>query len=103
MRKYLLCAALLALLAPSCTKDKDMKKATVVDSGDISAGGCGYLLRIEEDGSEIRPKYLPSAYQHDGQKVKVKFTTGEGYVCNTHPTKKFITDAEILDIKRDLD
>jgi hypothetical protein len=105
MRKYLLGAAMLAILAaPSCKKDKNMKKAVVVDSGDIATGGCGYLVKLEQDGKLLRPKYLPSAYQHDGEKVKLKFNAdGEGEVCQTNHTNQFIEIIEITDIKKDLD
>ena len=105
MRKYLLSAFMLlsVVAVSSCKKDKDMKKATVPDSGDIAKGGCGFLLLLE-DGKLVRPSYLPSAYQHDGYRVKVKYAAdGEGEVCETYPTKKFIEVIEIKDIKRDLD
>ena len=104
MRKYLLGVfVVLSVLAVACKKDKNMKNATIVDTGDIAKGGCGYLVRLD-DGSDLRPKYLPNSYQHDGMKVKVKFNRdGEGDVCNTYPTKKFIEIIEIIDIKKDLD
>jgi hypothetical protein len=104
MRKYVLGAfVVLSVLAIGCKKDKNMKKATVVDSGDIASGGCGYLLRLD-DGVDVRPEYLPSAYQHDGIKVKVKLNRdGEGDVCGTYPTKKFIEIVELVDIKKDQD
>ncbi len=105
MRKYLLGAAILTLMAAaSCKKDRDMKKAVVVDSGDVALGGCGYLLRLESDGRMVRPQYLPSAFQHDGQKVKVKFDAdGEGDVCQTNNTYQFMEIIQLTDIKKDLD
>jgi hypothetical protein len=104
MRKCLLGLAFLAILSVSCRKDRDMVKATVVDSGDIAAGGCGYLLKVEGDAELYRPKYLPSAYQHDGYKVKVKLNKdGEGEICQTHPNKQFYEIVEIADIKKDID
>lgn len=104
MRKYLLCAfVLVSVFAVSCKKDKGMEKATVTDTGDIAKDGCGYLLKLE-DGKLVRPDYLPSAYQHDGYKVKIKFNSdGEGDICNTYPTKKFIENIQLTDIKRDQD
>jgi hypothetical protein len=104
MRKYLLGAALLSVLAVSCKKDKDMVKATVIDTGDIATGGCGYIIMLEEDKRELKPIYLPSAYQHDGYKVKVEYSSnGEQGVCTTHPISAVYEIVEIKDIKRDLD
>lgn len=106
MRKYVLGFAVLAVLAVSCKKDKDLLRATVIDTGDIAKGGCGYLLQLTDDADrkEVRPKYLPSAYQHPGMKVKVKYDAdGEGGVCDTHPTKKFIEIVDITVIKQNLD
>ncbi len=80
-----------------------MVSATVVDTGDIATKGCGYLLRLS-DGGDVRPKYLPSQYQHDGMKVKVKINRdGEGEVCQTYPTNKFIEVVDLVDIKKDLE
>jgi hypothetical protein len=92
------------MLAASCKKDKDMKNAVVVDTGDVASGGCGYLIKLEEDGSEKAPKYLPSAYQHDGYKIKVKFhADGEGTICRTYPLYDFVEVIEITDIKKNID
>ena len=103
MRKYVLGAALLSVLAVSCNKDKDLVKATVMDTGDIASGGCGYVIKLE-DGKELKPIYLPSAYQHDGYKVKVKYSTnGDQGVCTTYPVSAVYEIVEITDIKRDLD
>lgn len=104
MRKYLFGFVCLLMLAASCKKDKDMKNAVVVDTGDVASGGCGYLIKLEEDGSEKAPKYLPSAYQHDGYKIKVKFhADGEGTICRTYPLYDFVEVIEITDIKRNID
>jgi hypothetical protein len=105
MRKYIIlgCAALMVFVV-ACKKDKDMQKATVVDTGDIATNGCGYMLRLEGSTDLLRPKYMPSSYQHDGIKVKVKLNRdGEGDICNTFPTKKFYEIVQIVDIKKDLD
>jgi|SRR5690606_1122635 len=66
----LLSFALLGIAA--CNTDKDMVKATVINSGDITAQGCGYVLELE-DQALVQPIYLPGAYQHDGLKVKVAY------------------------------
>lgn len=104
MRKYLFGIVCLLVLAASCKKDKDMRNATVSDTGDVANGGCGYVLKMDDDGSLKKPKYLPSAYQHDGIKVKVKIhADGEGDVCRTYPTHEFIEIIEIVDIKKNID
>jgi hypothetical protein len=102
MRKYLLGAALLSVLAISCNKNKDMENATVVDTGDVAQGGCGYILKLEDGGRELRPDYLPSAFQHNGYKVKIKYNTaGEQFVCQTYPTNSVYELIELADIRRD--
>ncbi len=62
------------LLATACNKDrdKDFVSATVRDSGDISADGCGYLLDVDGVG-EKKPAYLLSAFQQNGLKVQIKY------------------------------
>jgi hypothetical protein len=104
MRKYLLGVfVVLAVLTVACKKDKNMVSATIIDTGDIAYKGCGYVMRLS-DGTDLRPRYLPSTYQHDGMKVKVKFNRdGEGDVCDTYPVKKFMEVVDIVDIKKDLD
>lgn len=72
-----------------------MVKATVINSGDITLHGCGYVLELE-DLALIQPVYLPGAYQHDGIKVKVAYEhTGIQDTC------KFGTVIyDLVDIKR---
>lgn len=68
-------------LFAGCVADKNMVEAIVVDSGDITYEGCGYLLQLE-DKALIQPMNLPSAYHHDGMKVKVKYKhTGVQDTC----------------------
>lgn len=74
-----LLAGTLSLMA--CNKDKDMVEATVVDTGDITNIGCGYVLQME-DNALVQPEYIPSAFQHGGMRVKVKYThTGVQDTC----------------------
>jgi hypothetical protein len=81
MNRYSLALGAMLLFAASCNKDKDMVVATVVDTGDITNVGCGYLLRLQ-DSAVVQPNYLPSAFQHDGIVVKVKYThTGVQDTC----------------------
>jgi hypothetical protein len=105
MRKYLFSALLLALVAvASCNKDKNLVKATVVDTGDLAANGCGYLLKLEGEEKPVRPHNLPTAYMHDGFKVKVKFDRdGNGAVCSVYPQHEFIEVIQLTIIKADLD
>ncbi|MCD6064832.1 MAG: hypothetical protein K0R82_2743 [Flavipsychrobacter sp.] len=103
MRKYLPGAALLLLLAVSCNPDKDLVKATVIDTGDIALDGCGYIIKLE-NGTELRPAYIPSAYQSHGMRVKLKYNTnGQEQICIQHPVNKTFEVVEIAKIKKDLD
>ena len=103
MRKMLLGVVTLVFLAISCKKDKDLAKATVIDTGDVTVDGCGWLLRME-DGKMEKPDYLPSAYQHDNMKVKVKFhSVGILDTCKSLPPHQFYEMVAIDDIKRDID
>jgi hypothetical protein len=103
MRKFLLSTATLLVLAVSCKKDKDFSKAVVVDTGDVTSDGCGWVLRME-DGKIEKPEYMPSAFQHDNLKVKVKFhSTGVLDTCRSLAPHEFYEAVKIDDIVRDLD
>lgn len=102
MRKYLFFAAILILVGASCRKD-NLVKATVVDTGDIALDGCGYLLKIEGEDKMVRPTNLPSAYTHDGYKVKIKFDrNGEGEVCSIYPQYEYIELVQLTKVEPDL-
>lgn len=107
MRKYLFSAVLIAMASVvviSCKKDKDLKKATVVDTGDIASGGCGYVLNVDGESEYLRPSNLPTAYMHDGFKVKVKFDRdGAGAACSVYPKFEFLEVIQLTVIKNDLD
>jgi hypothetical protein len=102
--KQLSAALILAGLAlASCDKNKDFKSAVVRDSGDVSNGGCGYLLDVEGEG-EQRPEYLPSAYQQHGTRVLIRYTyTGTLDTCGHSQPLSFHELIRIDDIKRDDD
>lgn len=105
MRKFLFSLAICAFLA-SCDKDRDMEKATVIDTGDIAAGGCGYILELTESKSQLRPQYLDSKYRHNGYKVKVKYNTrNEYFYCagGWPDTSRTYILIEIAEIKTDID
>lgn len=102
MRKIILGVFTFSLIAISCKKDKNYTSATIVDTGDISINGCGYLIRLG-DGREEKPLYLPSAYQHDGLKVLVRFhNTGIMDTCRNIPPREFYDQVVVDEIKRDL-
>lgn len=81
-KKYTLVLLSALFLAVSCNNDKDMVEATIVDTGDITNEGCGYLLQLE-DQALVQPNNLPSAFHHNGMRVKVKYThTGVQDTCD---------------------
>lgn len=100
MRKYLLGAALLIIIASACNKDRNYTRAVILDSGDVTLEGCGYLLLLE-NGEEKKPVALPSAFQHNGIEVLVKYNeTGINDTCEYAPPRKFFEMVNIEDIKR---
>ena len=102
MRKLLLGFAALTVLAISCDKDKEYQKATVIDTGDVTKQGCGYILRMA-DGKEEKPEYLESAYQHNNLKVLVKIhSSGVLDTCRFETPRKFYERVYIDDIKKDI-
>ena len=102
MRKLLLGFAALTVLAISCDKDKEYQKATVIDTGDVTKQGCGYILRMA-DGKEEKPEYLESAYQHNNLKVLVKIhSSGVLDTCRYETPRKFYERVYIDDIKKDI-
>lgn len=95
-----LCAVFLA--AAACEKDKDFALATVRDAGDVTQGGCGYLLSVDGAG-EQRPDYLPSAYQHDGMRVKVRYHLSGVYdTCRNASNYQFYEIVNLDEIRRAL-
>lgn len=86
-KKYFhLIAIILTLSILACNKsDSGFEDAKVVDSGDITVDGCGYLLEFS-DGRQEKPYQLLSAYQHNGMLVKVKYHVSE--VLDTCGTTK---------------
>ena len=99
MNKYLLTIALMGSIVgfSACTKNK-MRVATIVQTGDITYEGCGYLLKMEEDGQLVKPSHLPAAYQHDNIQVEVNYNhTGVVDTCNYGP--KIYDLVNIIDIR----
>lgn len=101
MRRILTGLAAFTLLLAACEKDKDLTNATIIDTGDVSSEGCGYLLRMD-DGREEKPVYLDSDFQHDGLRVKVKFhLSGIGDTCGFRAPRSYFEQVYIDEIKRD--
>jgi hypothetical protein len=103
MRKYLyLVAAIAITIISSCKKkDEGFVPALVVDSGDITTRGCGYLLRFN-DGHEEKPYQLLSAYQHNGLPVKVKYHVSDIQdTCGSSAPYSYFQLIIIDDIKND--
>ena len=82
MRHLIILSALSLICFASCKKyDDGFTRAMVVYGGDLTPGGCGWLLRLE-DGEFVQPVHLASAYQHDSLGVLVKYyKTGNQTNC----------------------
>lgn len=78
--------AVMALAGVSCNKKDDLRKATIIRTGDITYEGCGYLLKLDDAGEIIKPNYLPGAYQHPNIRVTVSYDhTGVVDTCDYSP------------------
>lgn len=90
-----------ALVVTSCSNDKGMIDATVINTGDITHEGCGYVLELTNT-ELLQPVYLPSDYQQNNLKVKVKYShTGVKDTCDFGTVIYDLIDIE--KIKRNLD
>ncbi len=101
-KKYFNLAAIIFVLSIlACNKpDEGYENAIVEDSGDITAEGCGYLLRFE-DGRQEKPYQLLSAYQHNGMRVKVKYRVSDVLdTCGSSRPYSYYQLIIIDDIKR---
>lgn len=91
-------AGVATLVFASCEKNSNTVNATILDSNDITLEGCGYLLLLEDSGL-VKPAYLPSAYQHDGMKVEVKYNYS-GIFDTCDYGAKIYDRASILEIRQ---
>lgn len=100
MKNTLLIIATIAttLVFTACRKDLRLVNATIVDTGDITDEGCGYLLQLN-DSSLVKPNYLPSSYQHHGYKVVVKYEH-TGIVDTCEFANKLYDRANIVEIDK---
>lgn len=96
-RSYILLLLVSLLAVASCKKDDKYVHATIVDTGDITYIGCGYLLKLD-DNALLKPLYLPGAFQHDGLSVKIQYEhTGLADTCNYG--QKLFDQVSVSDIK----
>jgi hypothetical protein len=72
MKKLLLAAVSISALI-ACNPEKDMVEAVVLDTGDITGAGCGYLL-VLPDSALLKPVHLDAAFRHHNLPVKVEYT-----------------------------
>jgi hypothetical protein len=68
---------LLAIIIPSCKKPASpavtlAPNATIVNSGEIAADGCGWLVRLN-DSTEFSPVNLSADFQQDNLKVNITY------------------------------
>ncbi len=97
---FLLITLMLAMA--SCSKYKNYTKATVIDSKNGLSNGCGYLLQLE-GGERKKPQNLPSAFSHDGMKVKYKGSETGTTSCATDSNTISVSVINIDDMTRDID
>jgi len=86
----------------ACNKQKDIRKATVIRTGDITYEGCGYLLKLDDDGELIKPNHLPGAYQHPNIRVSISFDhTGIVDTCDYSPKIFDVVNLHSIELLRD--
>lgn len=99
MKKLLLATTLCAGLA-ACNPDRKMVEAVVINTGDITNAGCGYLL-VLPDSALLKPVRLDAAFQHHNLPVLIEYTfSGISDTCEYGP--KVYEMVTISKIKRDL-
>lgn len=82
MRRLFILASLSIVSLSACNKQNEgFTQAQVVYGGDLTPGGCGWLLRFT-DGTLVKPVYLNSSFQYDSLGVLIKYyNTGENTNC----------------------
>lgn len=101
-KKYFhLITIILTLSILACNKTEEgFEDAKVVDSGDLTSDGCGYLLEFA-DGRTEKPYQLLSAYQHNGMLVKVKYHVSDVFdTCGTSKPYSYYQLIIVDDIKK---
>lgn len=94
----------LSIISTSCRdKIKDgYKAAYVINTGDITVDGCGYIFRLD-NGNEEKPEYMPSAFTHDSLRILVKYhPSGKLDTCGFAQQPKVWNTVIIDEIEREL-
>lgn len=100
MRAFLPALLLSVFLFTGCTKKySDYKKAIVVNSGNITPEGCGYILAVDGVGM-MKPENMPSGFTHDQLPVLIKYHSTGATVCSASGSNMEIETIEIEDIVR---
>lgn len=77
MKKLLIAFVLLVVASTSCKKsDQSTQKdisATIINSGNIAADGCGFLIKIDASGTSYHADNLPVDYQKDKLPVTISY------------------------------
>ena len=78
--KSLICVIVIITIVSGCKKESSSKtgnhietNAVIVNSGEISADGCGWLVKINGTNEEYSPINLSTDYQKDSLKVKITY------------------------------
>lgn len=61
------------VIISSCKKDDLSADATVINSGDPAADGCGWLIKINSTGITYSPVNLSVMFETDGLKVRIAY------------------------------
>ena len=98
--KKIVFAALSIISIAACNPDRKLVKATVVNTGDITSAGCGYLL-VLEDSALLKPIELDADYQQNKLPVLIEYRfSGERDTCDYGP--KVFEMVTISKIKKDI-
>ncbi|MDB5030286.1 hypothetical protein [Mucilaginibacter sp.] len=78
LTKYLkttLMVLLFASITLSCKKDQNLltANATIINTGDVAADGCGWQVKLDDDNTRYSPKTLDTAYQKNNLKVSISY------------------------------
>ena len=78
--KSLIYVIVIVTIASGCKKENSSKapakivtNATIRNSGEVAADGCGWVVDIDSTNEEYSPVNLSSNYQKDGLKVNVTY------------------------------